>query len=100
MRLLHSRGHPCRSMHTYVTRQFSIASAAFSQICIRIRSFVLASNHLRPQLLAQPSFSQEGMPLQREACPEYDVEVLYDALLNHARSEGAKVAAGLRVRRV
>lgn len=32
------------------------------------------------------------MPLQREACPEYDVEVLYDVLLNHARSEGAKVA--------
>ena len=56
------------------------------------RSVFLASNHSRPQLLAQPPFSQEGMPLQREACPEYDVEVLYDALLNHARSEGAKVA--------
>lgn len=32
------------------------------------------------------------MPLQREACPEYDVEVLYDALLTHARTEGAKGA--------
>ena len=75
-----------------MTRQFSIASAAFSQICICIAAFFLASNHLRPQFLAQPSFSQEGMPLQREVCPEYDVEVLYDVLLNHARSEGAKVA--------
>jgi hypothetical protein len=32
------------------------------------------------------------MPLQREACPDYDIEVLYDVLLNHARTEGAKVA--------
>ena len=32
------------------------------------------------------------MLLQREACPKYDVEVLYDTLLTHARTEGSKVA--------
>ena len=35
---------------------------------------------------------QRRSALPRTACPEYDVEVLYDVLLNHAPSEGAKVA--------